>query len=592
MYTPDKAILSGDMAIPLHLVDERKIKRATTYRIQPMGEDEEVVVKSYRVQGDFIHVPRQLGIEICLRQGIAYDDRTSEGHPVRFPRVPELRDYQEGPIAEIQEEFKYEYDVVFRARTAFGKTISSLWLAAQYGATTLIVVDQDNLKDQWIEALEKFFGFRREDIGIIQGDKSTYRGKMVTIAMIQTLARRPAGKELTEYFGTVIFDEVHTTPTPTFHVALLMFNATRRLAISATPDHRKDALKAVLTQSLGPVRVAADARHERSVVYFFRNQTVYSWYANVSPKIGRLIQEITQDPIRNLELANAIKWMYGTGRRVLAVSTNIDHLYALRDMLYYDGIPDDDMVMYVGQESKIAMIPDPTPTAARPEGWEPDTHYSPITLGEVRKTLRSAELRKRLGKGKITFTTYGKFQKGIDDPTLSAGIDLVPRSAASQLHGRIKRGGVTQMPVWVTPLDENSYRAVHWMAGRTLDYVKDNADIYEWSEDGEITICEPRELVHNLRERVEQLKAMRIETGKDGQHTLVTQTQDQELKKRREKSIVEEIRSAKLSYEKGLSDPASKEKSGTRPGRRAPTGRSTPTGDTAKRIRLLKRQRR
>lgn len=565
---PAEAILAGRMAIPCHLVDVAAVKKTTTYRIRPMGEEEDTVVTSYKEVGDFILVPRQLGLELCATHRIPFEDRTSEGHRILFPKIPTLRDYQEGPVSEIIDEFDREYDVVFRARTAFGKTITALYIAAHFGRTTLIVVDQENLRDQWVEALTNFYGMREEDIGLIQGDSMRYIGKPVTIAMIQTLSRRVIERELADYFGFVIFDEVHITPTPTFHVALGAFSATRRLAISATPDHRKDALRHVLTQSLGNVRVAADAQHDRSAVYFLRHPTVYSWYANISPKIGRLMQEITQDPIRNLMLVDVIKWLYGTGRAILVISTNIDHLDNLRNMLWYDGVPEEDMAMYVGQDSRWTYGPDPTPAKVAPYGHVEEAPYTPVIFGETRKKLSSAEMKKRLASAPITFTTYGKFQKGVDDPRLAGGIDITPRGAASQVHGRIKRGKATHLPLWITIWDENSYRATRWMASRVGDYANDNALIYEWKTDGEVDLWNPRELRNELYEHADKLEGMRNEQDRNGISTLLTQSTVQKHKEQQEKSIVEAIRSAKARYSEGSSRKERPASSNPRTGRR------------------------
>lgn len=517
------AILGGAMSIPVSLLNVAEVKKECTYRVRPMGADEDILIPGYEQTRDgFLHVPRQYGIGLCKRLQLDFADETAEGTEAEFPQWPDLRDYQREPVQSIMTAFESFYDVVFRARTAFGKTISSLWIAAQFGVTTIVLVDQENLRDQWVETLTKFFGFSIDDIGIVQGKQHSFRGKAVTIAMVQTLRAADLPDDFWGYFGFAILDEIHALGAPSYLPIHLRLAATKRLCVSATPV-RRDGMQRALVNHFGRVRVAADAEHARSAVYIMRHDETYSWYANISPKIGRMITEVSEDGARNLKCAEAIMHLYSTGRDVLVLSDRISQLYEVSDMLYYMGIDAADMGIYTGQTYAWKVVKDPTPIG-RPEGLVngKDTEYTPVRIEIVQKKTPKAVLKDILENAPITFATYQMFQKGVDAPRLSGGIDLTPRSQASQVVGRIKRGKSTFLPIWVTVVDDTNYRNINSFASRLQQYHADKSDIYEWHDDGELTLCNYGELLGETYDQVKAKKGMRIQQTADGLNMLMT----------------------------------------------------------------------
>jgi hypothetical protein len=518
------AKMGGAMEIPLGLVpDLEKLKKTLTVSTQPMGADEPVEVVSYRLSSISISVPRQFGIAYCRQHGIDWEDATSPGHvEVSWPKIPSPRDYQIEPLDQIEETFEDYYDFVFRARTGWGKTIGSLIWAARYACPVLITVDQDNLKQQWVDTLVKHFGFKVSDIGIIQGDKCTYEGKTVTIAMAQTIRKRlPAGAR--DYFGILIVDEVHTIGAPTFHWILQEISAGRRLGVSATP-RRRDSLRKLIEWNLGGVRLWIADEHEPSAVYVMRHDGVYSEYANKAPKIGRFINEVTEDAARNYALAEAITFLYDTGRNTLVLSDRIEHLNELMVLCEYMGVPAEEMGVYAGYKLVYAYVKDETPLR-RPEGYVRGTEYTPVKLSLISKRLKNDHLEKVKTTARIIFATYGKFSKGVDEPRLNGGVDASPRSQSEQMQGRILRGGTDKTPIWITVRDTKSYRSLYALAQRIVDYTKNNAVISLWGlEDGK-TVCNATDLRTEILDEVDRLKSLRIAMNSDGLNTLQTRAQ-------------------------------------------------------------------
>ena len=526
------AILTGSMMLPIERINVMDVTKAMTISYLPMGAEEPLELKNcYAVEG-YLCVPRQYGLDFCRREGIEYEDQTAAGQPAKFPKIPVPREYQVEALQSISECMDRYYDFVFRARTGWGKTIGSLIVAARRGVSTLIIVDQENLKDQWIESLVTHFGFKAGDIGTIQGKKCEYEGKAVTIAMVQTLSQKRFPQEVYDYFGLMIIDEVHTIGAPTFSTVLLDFSASYRMGVSATPK-RPDGLQKVLDYSLGRTRVYIADQHGESDVYILEHGTVYSWYANTSPKMGRFINEVTEDGSRNLLVAEAIAHLYDTGRDILILSDRIEQLRDLKSLCYYLGIPNDEMGLYAGYNPVYGYEKNPTP-ARRPANLERGAEYTPVHLNLISKRIKKTTLEAIKKEAKVIFATYGMFAKGVDVPRLSGGIDASPRSKAEQMQGRILRNVKGKMtPLWVTVVDTGSYRSMFALAGRVSDYATNNSVISKWLADGSKVTCDEKEIRHDILKTVKVLKSSRIGTSSDGQNTLETPTQAMESVRQR-----------------------------------------------------------
>ncbi len=533
------------MEIPVEHINLRKVKKQLTFAYKPMGAEAAVEVAGYVLSGDYLCVPRQYGLQLCNQLQLTWVDETSEGFPIDTPKAPTPRPYQEPVLDGITEKFESFYDVLFRAHTGWGKTIGSLIVALRLGRTLLIVVDQDNLKEQWLDVLQKMFGLGLEDIGIIQGDRCDYAGKPVSIAMVQTLTQRDYPAKFYEYFGTLIGDEVHTLGAPTFSRILLQFPAMYRLFVSATPK-RGDGLQKALDYNCGPVRVAADKKHKESSVYIRRSPTVYSFYGNVSPKVGRIISEVAEDGARNLTIAESALWLWESGRDTLVLSDRVEHLQHIQSMLIYLGVPEEEIGLYTGYEPVWAFTKDPTPDK-RPHGlhrWRAEdgtmefAPYTPVAMVQKQKKVPKAKFERILATCSFVLATYGKFQKGVDLARLAGGVDATPRAKAEQAQGRILRELLGKhKPIWVTVVDDNSYRLLHTFSGRIGEYLKSNSRLYEWDGQEEITEWNVQKLRGAVAQRVTDLKKMEIREGPSGDYVLVppsvkTKERHDEMKKR------------------------------------------------------------
>ena len=537
------------MAIPLEHVKLSAITRHLTVRYTPMGAEEATIVEGYTISDGYIHVPRQYGLTFCNAQGIPFEDHTSAGSPVSFPRVPSPRDYQAHILDQIVERFDSFYDFIFKAHTGWGKTIGSLIVAARLGVTTLIIVDQENLMKQWVDALDQHFGMTIENghVGIVQGKKCNFEGKSVVIAMLQTSSRKTLPQALYDWPGYVIVDEVHTAGAPTYLSVLADFSAGYRNGVSATPK-RKDALQKLLEYHMGKVRVSADKEHDESAVYIADHETTYSWYGNTSPKIGRIVNEVTDDGSRNLLLAEITLSLYETGRDTLFLSDRTEQLKHIESLLYYMGAGSDITGIYAGSDPPMKYAKNTTPMRPPNDLIENDDtgegEYTPVSLQLIAKKIPKKRLAFVKANAGILLATYGMCAKGFDEPRLRAGVDGSPRSEVEQIHGRILREVPgSKMPIWATIRDTRSYRLMYSFSRRIGGYLKSNGRMYQWQADGSLLQWHETEVIEEALALHAELKTMRIVTRRDGRHTLLTPSQEKARKRQAVTSTVRTIRS-------------------------------------------------
>jgi hypothetical protein len=300
----------------------------------------------------------------------------------------------------------------------------------------------------------------------------------------------------------------------------MMFDAEVRFGLSATPD-RRDAMKKAIAWNLGSIAASLKDKHEKSLLYVVRNETVYSWRVNNSKMVGGFINEVAADSTRNLRIAHAAKWLYDSGRDVLVVGDRVEHLSSLMALCEAVGIPAEDMGLYAKQRTVVRYEKHPRPPR-RPRYLEKDAEYTPVRLALVQKTVPKKQLPPVLENARIVFATYQIFSKGVDVPRLSAGIDATPRSEATQTFGRVLRIQEDKLrPIWVTFEDVNSFRSLYQLSGRLTDYVNSNAEVYQWDMEKGRKLLDVPEYRRYLKERVALLRKSQIVTSLDGHNTLV-----------------------------------------------------------------------
>lgn len=522
------AILSGCLWLPLNSVDRKAVEKMYTVKVWDMGEKDPKIVPAYVIADGYIGVPRQDGLKLISEMKV--EDERSMGERVKFPKKPTLRSNQVDFVGDMLRASKSEYsDFVGYAATGKGKTVCALAVAAELGRTFLAVVDQERLMEQWIKRAQEHLGLdvdipaeeimkgKGVDIGVVQGPLCKIEGRKMVVAMVQSLSQRQYPEELYEWPGVVCFDEAHVAGAPIFSIALRLFSAKVRFGVSATPE-RPDDLKKMILWNLGEVEAHLGEKHKKSRVYYVESDAVVSWYANVSKMTGRYINELASNPERNRLLTDIIIWLHGTGRDVLIVSDRIEQLCNLMALCRARGVADEDMGLYARYREVWAYRKNPTPKTIPKDAPE---DYVPMHWAADREKVSSAKLKQTMEGARLIFATFKMFEKGVDLPRLSAGVDCTPHSRATQVHGRILRTDVDKKtPIWVTLRDTLSYRAEYQFLQRLNDYVNSNAEVFLWQPDKGVMRQDVGDLRREVTARIQLLRKQTITTRADGSSML------------------------------------------------------------------------
>ena len=133
-----------------------------------------------------------------------------------------------------------------------GKTCVALHFAAWRSMPTLIVLPDTQLLEQWRVEISKLLDVPG-GVGLIQANKFDWK-KSVVLTTYHTIGARCAAglpEEIRRWFGTIIWDEGHHIPAPTFCPSAEAFYG-MRLSLTATPE-RSDGWHVISEYHIGPV---------------------------------------------------------------------------------------------------------------------------------------------------------------------------------------------------------------------------------------------------------------------------------------------------------------------------------------------------
>ncbi len=181
-------------------------------------------------------------VQFCRTENIPFKiiDERNKKKSVEFESEFVLQPYQKVVLEKVEDK---DFGVIV-SPPGTGKTIIGLEIIANKKQPALILVHRKQLFDQWIERIQNFLKIPKKEIGQI-GNQKNKTGKHITVAMIQSLARRKDYEDIANAFGTIIIDECHHIPAKSFREAIIKFNAYYLYGLTATPQRKNNDQKLI-----------------------------------------------------------------------------------------------------------------------------------------------------------------------------------------------------------------------------------------------------------------------------------------------------------------------------------------------------------
>lgn len=232
-----KAVISNRIYIEVDKVLQGILRETLTYKVPTYGDGPPLIINNYATFREGI-MSLPCGRSDLIPESYEVVDKRIRA-PVEFPKFRgELRESQQAIYDQIDD------NCLINAKVGWGKTFMALAAAAKLGQKTLVVVHTIPLMNQWVKEVEKCFGFTPGRIG----DGKENWSAPITIGNVASLYTRM--DKLAKVFGTIIMDEVHHAPSPTFTRIIDRSYARYKIGLSGTLQ-RKDGLHVLLPDYFG-----------------------------------------------------------------------------------------------------------------------------------------------------------------------------------------------------------------------------------------------------------------------------------------------------------------------------------------------------
>lgn len=325
----------------------------TTPRIISCFEDDERFLKLPRGCIDKVS-------EICKKSNVnlIIKDTRENGIRTDYKFDGKLNNKQEKAMKEL-----LKHDVgVLCATTGFGKTVVGAKIISELKTNTLVIVNRNNLLEQWKERLSYFFNINKKEIGQIGSGKEKPNGKL-DVASFQSLFKKDNLEELVKDYGLVIVDECHHAAAYSFEKVLKAVRSKHVYGLTATPT-RKDGWHKIIYMQCGDIRVRVSHRElkqnkemEHTVIVKKTNYKYIPSEEKDKIQISEILNDMYHNIFRNSMIIEDIKKCVLEGRVPIVLTERVEHLKILKESLEDLEVP---VVVYKGNmgKKKIKEIQD------------------------------------------------------------------------------------------------------------------------------------------------------------------------------------------------------------------------------------------
>lgn len=298
-------------------------------------------------------------------------------------------------------------DGIISLQTGGGKTVCALYIASVLKLSTIVLVHNTFLRDQWLDRIKAFLPKAR--IGSVQGDVIDIENKDIVVAMLQSVSMKEYPVKTFQQFGLLIVDECHHIASEAFSQAIPKLTSKHMLGLSATPE-RKDRLMHVINWCLGPILYKSDTSDKvdekvNVEVYEFEppdssyNDVIYNHAGVMFTSL--MVNKVVEYAPRNKLLTEILTDLYDdTEREILVLTDRVDHTKVI-----FDSLP-------------------------------PHIQATSCILG---RNVKSAQRAEWCESKRILIATYSMCKEGFDVAKLNTLLIATPRPDVDQIVGRILR---------------------------------------------------------------------------------------------------------------------------------------------------------
>ena len=389
----------------------QKLRMPIFYKTTPR------IISCFEEDERFLILPRGCLEEIkkiCEKSNVKLilKDKREKGIEVDYKFNGKLNRKQEKAMNGL---ISYETGVLC-ATTGFGKTVIGANIISKLKTNTLVIVNRNNLLDQWKERLSYFLDIDKKEIGQCGASKESLNGKL-DVASFQSLFKKDNIEELVQNYGLVIVDECHHVAAYSFEKVLKAIRSKYVYGLTATPT-RKDGWHKIIYMQCGDIRVRVSNKDlkqnkemEHTVIVRKTNYKYILTEEKEKIQISEILNDMCHNVFRNSLIIEDINKCILEGRIPIVLTERIEHLNILKEQLEKLNVP---VVIYKGNMGKKKTK-------------------------EIRETIKKAD---ESNEPRIILATSSSIGEGFDDSRLDTLFLTMPvswKGRIIQYVGRLHR---------------------------------------------------------------------------------------------------------------------------------------------------------
>ena len=389
----------------------QKLRMPIFYKTTPR------IISCFEEDERFLKLPRgciDKVSEICKKSNVnlTIKDTRENGIKTDYKFNGKLNKKQEKAMKEL---LKHDIGVLC-ATTGFGKTVVGAKIISELKTNTLVIVNRNNLLEQWKERLSYFLNINKKEIGQMGARKEKLNGKL-DVASFQSLYRKDNLEELVKDYGLVIVDECHHTAAYSFEKVLKSVRSKHVYGLTATPT-RKDGWHKIIYMQCGNIRVRVSNKElkqnkkmEYTVIVKRTNYKYVPTEEKDKIQISEILNDMCHNLFRNNMIIEDINKCILEARVPIVLTEREEHLKILKENLEILNVP---VVVYKGNMGKKK-------------------------IKEIQDIIKEAD---ESNKSRIILATSGSIGEGFDDSRLDTLFLTMPVSWIGriiQYVGRLHR---------------------------------------------------------------------------------------------------------------------------------------------------------